>query len=277
MVNEPLQAHLAALPPLRVLYTDFDGTLLGRGGAVLRGPDGRPSVRAAAALVDAAERGVTVVPVSGRRRRQLANDARLLGLDDYIAEAGTVVVRDGHVTYEWGACPRALAGTPHDALDACGAVELLLERFAGDLRHYEPWHAEREGSHLFHGLVDVDEANGRLDAAGLGWAQLIDNGATGGWPGRSVRAYHLLPRGVGKGAAVADDLVSRGLRPAQAAAVGDSLEDATMAQHVATYLVVANGQAPPAPNSFRLDEAMSAGFATAVEVLLRRRPENAGR
>ncbi|MBA2529358.1 MAG: HAD hydrolase family protein, partial [Euzebyales bacterium] len=75
-----LRSHLRALPPARVVYTDLDGTLLGPGGSLLTGPDGRPSARAATALVRAAEAGLTVVPVSGRRRQQLVNDARLLGL-----------------------------------------------------------------------------------------------------------------------------------------------------------------------------------------------------
>jgi phosphoglycolate phosphatase len=263
-----LADHLQAQAPLRVLYTDFDGTLLGPEGSLLTGPDGQPSARAAQALVRAAEAGVTVVPVSGRRRTQLQHDARLLGLADLIAEAGCCIVRGGELSYEWGACPPELAANPHDALEVAGAVDVLLERFAGDLRHYEPWHLEREGSHLFHGVVDVDAANALLAEVGCGWAQLIDNGATSGWPGRAVRAYHLLPRGVGKGPAVGDDLAARGLNPAQAAAVGDSLEDLTMGEHVGTYFIVGNGHGEEGGNAFRLEEAFGHGFAAAVGLLL---------
>jgi phosphoglycolate phosphatase len=263
-----LAEHLRSQRPLRVLYTDFDGTLLGPGGSLLTGPDGRPSARAAAALVRAAEAGVTVVPVSGRRRSQLAHDARLLGLTDLIAEAGCCIVRDGELSYEWGACPPGLAANPHDAMEAAGAVAALLDRFAGDLRHYEPWHLEREGSHLFHGRVEVGEANAVLGTIGCGWAQLIDNGDTAGWPGRQVRAYHLIPRGVGKGPAVADDLAARGLDRAQAAAIGDSEEDRTMADHVGTYFIVGNGHGAGGGDVFRLEESFGHGFAAAVALLL---------
>jgi len=263
-----LARHLAGLPPVEVLYTDLDGTLLGPEGSLLTASDGRPSVRGARALVDAATAGITVVPVSGRRRRQLANDARLMGLRDYIAEAGGTVVRGGEVTYEWGSCPRDLAANPHDALEAAGAVEALLTAFAGRLRHYAPWHLDREGGHLLHGLVDVDEANAVLAEAGCRWAYLVDNGATGGWPGRRVRAYHLLPRGVGKATAVADDLAARGLDATRAAACGDSLEDLTIARAVGTYFLVANGHGDIGERVFRMPGAMGEGFADAVEALL---------
>lgn len=261
-------AHLASRPTTQVLYSDLDGTLLGPGGALLRAPDGNPSARAARALVEAAEAGVTVVPVSGRQRRQLQENARLLGLSDCISEAGSVIVRDGKVQYEWGACPRDLAASPHDALAAAGALDLLLDAFPDDLRLYEPWHRGREGGMLLHGQIDVGAANRLLAEAGLSWAVVVDNGDTGGWPGRSVRAYHLLPDGVGKAQAVADDLVSRGIDPDAAAAVGDSPEDATMAAVVGTYFQVANGGPSRDERTIVTPAAMGHGFAEAVTALL---------
>jgi len=255
---------------VRVLYTDLDGTLLGPQGSLLTGPDGRPSVRAAQALVDASAAGITVVPVSGRAMPQLRNDIRLLGLHDAIGEAGAVIVRDGRTIYEWGDSPRGLAQNPHDALTAAGAVTALLDAFHGDLRHYEPWHRGREGGHLFHGLVDVAAADECLREHGCGWAYLRDNGATGGWEGRDVRAYHLLPRGVGKAPAVADDIAARGLTREQTAAVGDSPEDATMAAHVGTFFMVANGHAPDVAGVRWTAGAMGDGFADAVAALLDR-------
>jgi phosphoglycolate phosphatase len=146
-----LDAHLAALPTVRVLYTDLDGTLLGPGGSLLTAPDGTPSLRAAQALVDAAAAGLVVVPVSGRARAGLETDARLLGLGGCIAEAGSVIVRAGEVHHEWGEAPRDLAATPHDALEVAGALAVVLDRFPGDLRPYAPWCAGREGGHLLHG------------------------------------------------------------------------------------------------------------------------------
>jgi phosphoglycolate phosphatase len=263
-----LAAHLADLPPVEVIYTDLDGTLLGPGGSLLTAADGTPSTAAAQALVDAAIACVTVVCVSGRAWRQLANDARILGLSGCIAEAGSVIVRAGTARYEWGEAPRSIADTPHSALERSGALALLLDRFAGDLRPYEPWHRGREGGHLLHGRVDAEEADALLEAGGFGWAHLVDNGAAGGWEGREVRAYHLLPRGVGKARAVADDLADRGLTPADALAVGDSEADATMSSTVGTYLQVANGHAAVGGNRFAVDGAMGHGFAEAVTAAL---------
>ena len=251
-----------------VLYADLDNTLLGPGGSLLTAADGAPSARAAQALVDAAAAGLQVVPVSGRALPQLRNDIRLLGLADCIAEAGAIIVRDGRTRFEWGQCPRDNAANPHDAMVATGAVAALLEAFGGDLRHYEPWHRGREGGHLFHGDVDVAAADAVLADAGCGWASLRDNGATGGWPGREVHAYHLIPRGVGKAAAVADDLAARGLLPEQGAAVGDSAEDLTMAAVVGTFFMVANGHAPTGSDVQRTTGAMGDGFADVVEALL---------
>ena len=267
-----LAEHLFALPPTRVLYTDFDGTLLGPGGSLLTGPDGRPSARAAEALVAAEAAGLEIVPVSGRSRVTLQHDVRLLGLRGCIAEAGGVIVRDGEIRFEWGDAPQGLAENPHDALEAAGALAALLERFSGRLRLYHPYCDGREGGHLLHGVVDVAEANAVLAEVGLGWAYLVDNGRAGGWPGRSVHAYHLLPRGVGKERAVADDLAWRGVDPGASAAIGDSHADATMASVVGTYLQVANGHAPVGDgNRFGVSGAMGHGFAEVVEALLARR------
>lgn len=259
---------LKGLPAVEVLYTDLDSTLLGPDGSLLTAPDGTPSARAAQALADAATAGITVVPVSGRAMAQLRTDVRLMGLRDCIGEAGAVIVRDGLTSYEWGACPRRLAADPHDALTVAGAVDALLEHFAGDLRHFEPWHRGREGGHLFHGVVDVAEADDVLERAGCGWAYLRDNGRTGGWEGRSVFAYHLLPRGVGKAPAVVDDLAARGLDVGRAAAIGDSAEDLTMAAHVGVFFLVANAEPFSAPGVVRTPGAMGDGFADAVDALL---------
>jgi len=269
---EDLVAHLRALPPIEVVYTDLDNTLLGPGGSLLTAADGTPSARPARALVDAKAAGITIVPVSGRGMRQLRNDVRLMGLHDCIAEAGAVILRDEQTRYEWGQCPRDLAANPHDALVESGAVTALLDAFAGDLRHFEPWHRGREGGHLFHGIVDTTRADEVLAAAGCGWAFLRDNGRTGGWEGRDVSAYHLLPRGVGKAPAVAGDIASRGLHRDCTAAIGDSREDLTMAPEVGVFFLVANGDV--AGDTFvRTPGAMGDGFADAIDALLRHRAE----
>jgi phosphoglycolate phosphatase len=271
---DDLRRHLAALPPVEVVYTDLDGTLLGRDGSVLSDADGRPDAAAAVALVEASRAGVAVVAVSGRRAGSLAADVRLLGLSGGIAEVGAVVLRDGRHLLRWGEAPRDLGPTPRAALDAAGAVEALLGAFPGDLRPFAPWDAGREGGHLLHGRVDVPAADAVLAAAGAGWARLVDNGRAGGWPGRDdVRAYHLVPRGVGKAAAIAEDLRDRGVAPAAAVAVGDSAEDLTMAGAVGTYVAVADGHAGSAAGCFRTAGRAGAGVAEVLGAVLAARAD----
>ena len=270
MSVDTIAARLRDCPPIQVVYTDLDGTLLGPGGSLLTGPDGSPSAAAAAALADAAAAGVIVVPVSGRQAYQLRNDARIMGLTNCIAEAGSVIIRDGTEHLEWGKAPTDIAATPHDALIDSGAYQLVIDTFGGELRWYHPWADGRRGGILMHGHADVDVANEHLAEAGLDWAYLLDNGATGGWDGRTVRAYHLMPRGVGKATAVADDLAARGLDPSAAVAVGDSLEDARMASAAGTYVQVANGHAEGALTT---PSANGAGFAELIEAVLAARED----
>jgi len=264
-----LDEHLRSLPPVQVLYTDLDGTLVGSEGSLLSTVTGAPTARAAQGLVAARQAGVTVVPVSGRRHAQLAWDCRLLGLADFVAETGTVICRDGEVQRWWGDAPKELTGTPREALRETGALQALLDAFDGELRIYDPYDDGRIGEYLLIGQVDVRQANELLAGSGAPWAHLIDNGASTGWPGRHARAYHLLPRGTGKARAVAEDLRLRGLSPGVAMACGDSMEDWTMAACVGTYVQVANGHGALGGNAFGVPGAMTEGFADAVDALLR--------
>ena len=57
------------------------------------------------------------------------------------------------------------------------------------------------------------------------------------------RVFHLMPRGISKGAAIAWDLERRGLDPADAVAIGDSVSDLDMAPAVDRLWITANGAA----------------------------------
>ncbi len=264
-----LRSHLHALPTVQIVYTDLDGTLLGQGGALLKDAQGRPTISPAAALVAAARRGVAIVAVSGRRAPSLQQDVRLLGLDGAIAEIGTVIIRDGEQHFEWGQCPPDLADSPRAALQKAGALTVLMDHFDGQLRTYQPWDAGREGGFLLHGRASVATANQVLETAGIGWAKIVDNGRTGGWEGRDdVHAYHLVPRGTGKAVALADDLRDRGLTADLAMAIGDSVEDQTMAKEVGTYVIVANGHGEEGDNRFRVRGQNGDGVADAITAAL---------
>ena len=229
---------------MRCLYLDLDSTLLGHGASLLHDGDGRISIEGVRAVQACLRAEVEVVLMSGRRRVQLAEDARLLGQSSYIYEAGACVVLEEEEHWLTGAMlPGEL--TIAQQIERSGAPALLLEHYAGRLEHHDPWHTEREVSHLFRGLVDAREADRVLAEHGYEELRLVDNGAVSrrspALEGLAqVRGYHLLPAGVSKAAAVAFHRRARGYRREETFAVGDSREDLGTAEHVQSFWLVAN-------------------------------------
>jgi hydroxymethylpyrimidine pyrophosphatase-like HAD family hydrolase len=232
-------------PRLRCVYCDLDGTLLGRGASLLHDGEGEFTLLGVRALEACARAGVEFVPYSGRRRITLATDARLLGARAWIFEAGCGLVVDGEE--EWltdGLVPREGLSI-REQIDATGAPDLLLERYAGRLEEHGPWNQGRDVSHLFRGLIDAFEADTLLAEHGHGHLRLVDNGAIvsqrASLPGvERPRAYHLIPRAASKGRAVARHRQIRGYAREECIAVGDSREDLTAAEVVDAFWFVAN-------------------------------------
>ena len=71
---------------IRCVYTDLDGTLLGRGASLFRDADGNFTLLPARALEACHRAGVEVVLKSGRRKASVMEDAKLLGLSSYAQE-----------------------------------------------------------------------------------------------------------------------------------------------------------------------------------------------
>jgi phosphoglycolate phosphatase len=228
---------------MRCLYADLDGTLLGPGGSLLRGGDGRFSALAVRALEACWRAEVEVVLYSGRRQGSVFESARLIGSSSYVFELGCGLVLDGEL--EWltdGIVPSDQDGSIHDQIDATGVPAMLLERYAGHLEYHTPWSNGREVSHLFRGSVDLDEVARLLDGSGL---RLVDNGVVraqneqmAGLP--VIHAYHLVPAGASKARAIARHMQARGYAPAECIAVGDSREDMDTASVVGTFWLMAN-------------------------------------
>jgi hypothetical protein len=233
---------------MRCLYVDLDGTLLGPDSSLLTGADGRFSLLGARALEACTRAGAEVVIYSGRKQSSVFEAARLIGSRSYIFELGAGLILDGEL--EWltdGIEPSDERGTIYDQIAASGAPALLLERFAGRLEEHLPWSKLRDVSHLFRGDVPPAEVASLLDAAGLTWLRLVDNGVIiearelGIMPQLEiVRAYHLIPAGVSKPRAVARHMQARGYARSECIAAGDSREDIETADVVGTFWLMAN-------------------------------------
>jgi hypothetical protein len=230
--------------PLRCVYTDLDGTLLGPGGVLFRDAEGGFSMAQARALEACARAGVEVVIMSGRREPQVHEAARLMGQASYIYEAGCAFAIDGETTLLTGEMAPDEEGTIYEQIERRGVPKALFEHFPDYLEYHSPWHHGRVLSHLFRGKVDVEEANALLRERGDDDLRLLDNGAIG-TPMAAIagptHAYHLVPKLVSKANAVAAHARARGYAPGECIAVGDSVEDLEVAAAVGTFFVVANG------------------------------------
>jgi phosphoglycolate phosphatase len=231
--------------PLRALYTDLDGTLLGKFGNLFGDAEGNFS-RNQALMLEACHRaGVEVVVMSGRREAQVLSDSRLMGQTSYIYEAGCGMVIDREKTYltgeDWLPDDR---GTPAERMLASGIPEMLFERFPGRLEWHTPWHEGRVLSLLMRGKVDVEEVNALVAARPEGdGLRFLDNGAIGR-PMEDIEvthAYHLVPGGASKGKAVGAHMRARAYLPEECIAAGDSIEDLGTADYVGRFFCMANG------------------------------------
>jgi len=225
-------------------YVDLDGTLLGRGASLLHDGEGKVTLDGVRAVQACLRAGVEVVLMSGRRRGPLFEDARLLGQRSFIYEAGACVVLDGEEHWLTGdLLPGEL--TIAEQIERSGAPVLLLDHYEGRLEYHEPWHVQREVSHLFRGLVDALEVDRLLAKHGHGDLRLVDNGVVNR---RSpalaelphVRGYHLVPAGASKAGAVAFHSRARDYSREAIFAVGDSREDLACAPYVDVFWLVAN-------------------------------------
>jgi len=229
---------------LRCVYTDLDGTLLGRWGSLFRDSEGEFSMLQARAIEDCHRAGVELVVKSGRREAQVLEDARLMGQRSYIYEVGCAVVIDGEKTVLVGDAESEPGKTLAETMVDRGIPDELFDHFRGKLEWHSPWHRQRELSLLFKGKIDVAEANRLLGERGHTGLRLIDNGAIfapmDGIEG-PAHAYHLLPEAASKANAVVFHMRARGYAPDECIAIGDSVEDLDVAEVVGAFFVPANG------------------------------------
>src|SRR3954468_13144601 len=133
--------------PLKAVYTDLDGTLLGKDGSLFHDADGVFTLLGARGLEACARAGAEVVIKSGRRRETVAANARLLGQTSYIYEVGAGMVIDGEETLFTGELVPRDGKTIYEQIEESGAPRLLFDHYAGRLEYHTPWHVNRDISH----------------------------------------------------------------------------------------------------------------------------------
>jgi hydroxymethylpyrimidine pyrophosphatase-like HAD family hydrolase len=273
-------------PPGRIVYTDLDGTMVGPRGSFWHTAGRELTADPATALLELHRAGVPLVLVSGRTVEQVIEAARIFAADGAIAELGATVAWDAGRGMQRlrGALPAECGDrTPMDVMAELGIVERLLAEHPGQLEWHAPWHTTHDADALLRGRVDPLAVDAWLTEHGVGWLTLKDNGAIPATSRMSLdpdplppRVYHLMPRGISKGAAIAWDLERRGLTPADAVAIGDSVSDLEMAPAVGRLWITANGAAvdgmprliEAVPNVSVTDAAMGEGWAQAVRASL---------
>jgi haloacid dehalogenase-like hydrolase len=270
----------------RIVYTDLDGTMVGPRGSFWHTATRQLTAEPATALLELHRAGVPLVLVSGRTHAQLIEAGRLFAADGAIAELGALVSWDGARSIQLlpGELPaRYRDRAPLEVMTELGLVEELFAEHPGRLEWHAPWHSDHTADAMLRGRVDPLEVDAWLAARGAGWLTLKDNGALP-HPGPTTpavdqpppRVYHLMPRGISKGLAVAWDLQRRGIDPADAVAIGDSVSDLEMAPAVGRLWITANGAAvegmaqrlATVPNVGVTDQPVGEGWAQAVRASL---------
>ncbi len=270
----------------RIVYTDLDGTMVGPRGSFWHTARRELTEDPAAALLDLHRAGIPLVLVSGRTFEQVIEAARIFAADGAIAELGATIAWDvGRSTHRLtGELPERYAErAPMEVMAELGIVELLITEHPGRLEWHAPWHATHTTDALLRGRVDPLAVDAWLAEKGAGWLTLKDNGAIPATSRMTLdddplppRVYHLMPRGISKGAAIAWDLERRGLSPADAVAIGDSVSDLDMAPAVGRLWITANGASvdgmadllDAVPNVSVTHAAMGEGWAQAVRASL---------
>lgn len=273
---------LENLDPVRVVYTDMDGTLVGPLGCFFRDSEWELTLEPARALLAALSRNVDVMLVSGRHKSQLRESARLLGLSNYIAELGTEIVYGlGHEVLENIGNLQKTDPSVYKTIVDTGVLDLLLKSYPRKLEMHSPWSDDRDCTPLLRGNVDLAGARELLDKNGFDEFDLIDNGVI---PRISptldvspTRAYHLVPKGVRKDQAVVTDQEHRNLKREETVAVGDAEADLGFGAVTGAFFMVRNGLAnnphlaeeiDKTDNVFVTEAQMGLGWAEVIETIL---------
>lgn len=264
--------------PVKVVYSDLDGTLLNDKGCLIKDRESRFFLGALEQIEKLFSKDIDIVLISGRNKTQLRFNAKILGLKNYIAELGCELVYDlGKKVIAAFDSERFPYDFRYEGKDLETVIKILKDAFPGRIESRPEWAIYRSINALFLGDIDIKEANQCLKEHGYGEAELVNNGPTMLENVRldlkKVYIYNLMPKSVGKVNGVRLDKKIRNLKKENCIALGDSLEDLKLAGEVQYFFMMENtieeekdilSALKDHENVFVTDQAMNRGWAEVI-------------
>ncbi|MGH9716351.1 MAG: HAD family hydrolase [Candidatus Acidiferrales bacterium] len=249
--------------PIKLIAMDLDGTLLDSRGKLAE--------ENARAIAEAAERGIKILIVTGRRFHSARMSAAGLECDvDFISSNGAVIKSRSGETHYRRLLPTAVArevlkATPE--YRACAGVifdrprerQVIFEKIDWNGAYVGPYLSRhREQVAEIEPLTDCLDGDDPVEILYLGdcaaiqrVSQLLEQSpiaprytlARTEYQARNLSMLDVLQRGVSKGAALAEWASRRGIAREEVMAIGDNWNDREMLQYAGFPVVMGNSVA----------------------------------
>lgn len=268
------------------VYIDLDGTLLGKNASLLHDSTGQRSDVGVDALTRAENAGLDLVIATGRDQYRASEFARVVGINNYIAELGCFIKHGELEVVDYGETVDNLfsSGTLKKETflaELKVAAEYIITTFQGFIELHARYNRDQHASIMLKGYVDIEKANQLLKDNGWDYLEITSNGH--GMYKRKMKnvdnvlIYHLAPIGVGKASGIKKDQELRGLNPQDCYLIGDGKADVQCNEVVNKVFVPSNGiandeqvaaYAQEHDNIIVLNNSHNEGFAEAIDTII---------
>lgn len=251
---------------IRVIYSDVDGTFV-HNGCLFCNKKGY-TMKNAEAIFSLLTAGVDIVMTSGREKEKLKDTARILGFQNYIANLGIEIVynQGKKVINNYGIDvpnPKSLKSW----IESSGVTDTIFKKFPNQALFYKPWSDILRTHLLLIGELNINDLTDFMEK-NYPKLRIIDNGAVPPYENfNHPHAYHIVPKNVGKKAAVQIDKKERGLKRENLIGIGDSMEDVTIADEVAVFFLLDKSIQTTKENVVPVSNEDSEGFSRIVNYL----------
>ena len=233
---------------VKTIYVDLDGTFVGKNGSLIHNHLGELSSASLDGLKKAQENNCEIIITTGRDKFRTADFARVLGLTQYIAEAGCVIKTTEAETFNFGIANKYYdfennsSEQFHEEVVKAGTF--LVEKFSGSIQEHSEYNRGQYGTTMLRGNIDEVNANELLQE---NWPYLEIYGNGHGMFRRSmpgvenVLIYHLAPIGTTKVGGIKYDKELRNLSTENCFMIGDGFADLLCSTEVNKVFVPING------------------------------------